>query len=170
MPYERHFPLCVPTTARFPSDAYMHDVTISPTSTQSTTFKSGMFHIRNFPSSEPEIKNLSFTGLKQIEVTKSWCVKIRKHSDIVVYHNRTVLSMELERSQSVCDQHKSSISPRCPAYSWMGFSSKSFSPRPAVVPKLFHTLTTLSCPAAAKYVPFMLNDIVQIVPSCERSV
>mmetsp|Transcript_5326 Transcript_5326/g.19985 ORF Transcript_5326/g.19985 Transcript_5326/m.19985 type:complete len:476 (-) Transcript_5326:297-1724(-) len=47
---------------------------------------------------------------------------------MVTYHNRTVLSMEDDNNQSVCDQHRSRMSPRCPRYSRLGFSLKIASP------------------------------------------
>ena len=90
-----------PATAVDPSLLNEAAVTISPMSTQSATLWSGMLQNRSFPSKEPLRKYLSFTGLNAIAVTKSWCEKIRRHSSMVMYHSRTVLSMLDDRSQSV---------------------------------------------------------------------
>ena len=81
-----------------PSELKAAAVTISPMSTQSATWWSGMLQSRSLPSSEPLRKYLSFRGWKSMAVTKSWCEKMRRHSSIAAYHRRTVFSIDEDSS------------------------------------------------------------------------
>mmetsp|Transcript_7963 Transcript_7963/g.31515 ORF Transcript_7963/g.31515 Transcript_7963/m.31515 type:complete len:211 (+) Transcript_7963:728-1360(+) len=123
-----------------------------------------MFQNRSLPSKDPERKYLSFTGLKAIAVTKSWCEKIRRQSSMVMYHSRTVLSMLEDKSQSVWLQHRSRMSPLCPAYSLNGSGFKMFRAPSSL--SSAQTRTILSCPAVARYSPVCENFIVHTASSC----
>lgn len=67
-----------------------------PTSFQSATFFSGMFHKRILQSSEPLRKYLSLRGWNAMAVTKSSWRKHARHSDRDTCHRRTVLSIDDE--------------------------------------------------------------------------
>src|SRR5690242_8484048 len=84
-----------------------------------------MLHSLKTESRDPARKKRSSVGWKAIEVTKSLCLKVHRHSCLLICQRRTVLSMDDERRKLFLLQLRSKISPVCPSNSRMGFDLKT---------------------------------------------
>src|SRR5688572_11584268 len=90
-------PLSTPQMAIFPSGVKATAVMNSPADASNATDLSGMLQSLSCASREPARKKRSSVGWKAIDVTRSLCLKVQRHSFLLVCQSRTVLSMEEER-------------------------------------------------------------------------
>src|SRR3954462_3772737 len=78
---------------------------------QKATVLSGILHSLSTESNDPAKKNRSSVGWKAIEVTKSLCLNVHRHSCLLTCHSRTVLSIEEDNKKLFLLQLKSKTSP-----------------------------------------------------------
>lgn len=114
---------------------------------------------------------------------KSLCRNVQRHSCLEICHKRTVLSIEEDNKKLFLLQLRSKMSPVCPSNSRTGLDLKTGALKrspPEVledtssscswvclssgVEITAHTLTTWSRPAAARYLPSLLNSVDHTAP------
>src|SRR5450432_2586093 len=117
-----------------------------------------------------------------MDVTKSLCLNVQRHSCRLMCHNRTVLSIEDDNRKLFLLQLRSRTVPVCPSNSLTGLLLKTGALRRS--PRLSdtssscscvflssgvditdQTRTTWSCPAAARYFPSLLNSVAHTAPA-----